>query len=393
MRGVAGGEYGNIFQDTTIRRLIYAPGSPVIFQIVRITEDRGLFAPYSLIRSGDKIFFISALGFMQMDPSGYPLPIGKERVDRTFLADVDGNNIQLVIGASDPQNSRVMWGYKSSSSSTSGQFNKIICYDYALNRFTTATLSGEYIGSVSQPGLTLESLDALAAGVLTITGAADNGGGLIRLTLSSEVANWTYGQADTTHNAGDAGTTNLGDGSQNTIEVYGVTGTTEANGNWRYTKINSTHIDLIGSTFTNAYVSGGSIGGALDAMPASLDSFSVATTPQIAMFNPSHLLGFLRGNNLEAQLTTGGKAQAGRRMTVRSIRPDTDSATVFGSVGMRERLTDNETFTSESAMTTSGYCPLRASTRIARGKIRIPAGTVWTFAMGVEPDIAMEGAR
>jgi len=28
VRGVAGGEFGNIFQDTAIRRMIYAPGSP-----------------------------------------------------------------------------------------------------------------------------------------------------------------------------------------------------------------------------------------------------------------------------------------------------------------------------------------------------------------------------
>ena len=47
VRGVAGGEFGNIFQDTAIRRLVYAPGSPVIFQIERISDDRGLYAPYS----------------------------------------------------------------------------------------------------------------------------------------------------------------------------------------------------------------------------------------------------------------------------------------------------------------------------------------------------------
>jgi hypothetical protein len=113
VRGVAGGEYGNIFQDTAIRRLVYAPGSPVIFQIERISDDRGLYAPYSLIRSGDRIFFLAAQGFMTMSPSGYPQPIGKERVDRTFKADVDTSNLQLVLGASDPRYSRVFWAYKS----------------------------------------------------------------------------------------------------------------------------------------------------------------------------------------------------------------------------------------------------------------------------------------
>ena len=45
VRGVAGGEYGVVFQDASIRRMTYAPGSPVIFQIDRITEEKGIFAP------------------------------------------------------------------------------------------------------------------------------------------------------------------------------------------------------------------------------------------------------------------------------------------------------------------------------------------------------------
>ena len=44
-------------------------------------------------------------------------------------------------------------------------------------------------------------------------------------------------------------------------------------------------------------------------------------------------------------------------------------------------------------MDATGSCPQRASTRYARGNIRIPYGTAWTFATGVEPDIALEGAR
>src|SRR5438067_1284325 len=40
--GVSGGEYGLIFQDSTIRRLTYAPGAPYTFQIDRIAVDLGL---------------------------------------------------------------------------------------------------------------------------------------------------------------------------------------------------------------------------------------------------------------------------------------------------------------------------------------------------------------
>jgi hypothetical protein len=294
VRGVAGGEFGNIFQDTAIRRLVYAPGSPVIFQIERISEDRGLYAPYSLIRSGDQIFFLGPQGFQQMSPAGYPAPIGKEKVNRTVLADIDAGNLQLVIGASDPKNNRVFWAYKSNNG-TAGLFDKLVCYDYVLERFAPLAISGEFLGSLSQPGLTLENLDNISS--------------------------------------------------------------------------------------------------SLDALGPSLDSFATSVTPEIAAFSASHQLGFFRGPSLEAQISTGAQAQPGRRVYVNGFRPITDAPAVYGSVGMRERLTDSEAFTRESAMDATGTCPQRASTRYARAKVRVPAATSWSFALGVEPDFRLEGQR
>lgn len=47
--------------------------------------------------------------------------------------------------------------------------------------------------------------------------------------------------------------------------VFGVGGTTEANGTWVITVIDATHIDLQGTTFANLYTSGGSVNGRWDA--------------------------------------------------------------------------------------------------------------------------------
>lgn len=71
----------------------------------------------------------------------------------------------------------------------------------------------------------------------TVTGAANNGSGAIRLAVNSTAA--LVGQSK--------------------VAVWGVVGTTEANNAtpWNFTIIDGTHIDLTGSTFTNAYVSGG----------------------------------------------------------------------------------------------------------------------------------------
>jgi hypothetical protein len=78
---------------------------------------------------------------------------------------------------------------------------------------------------------------------------------------------------------------------------------------------------------------------------------------------------------------------------VRGFRPVTDAGAVFGAVGKRERLTDTESFTGENAMDATGSIPARASTRYARARLRIPAGTTWSFALGVEPEFSLEGAR
>lgn len=73
---------------------------------------------------------------------------------------------------------------------------------------------------------------------LTVTGAANNGSGLIRLTISSN--------------------STLSTGQE--VSVTNVAGTTEANGSWIITVINDgVSIDLQNSTFTNTYSSGGSV--------------------------------------------------------------------------------------------------------------------------------------
>ncbi|HEY7246267.1 MAG TPA: hypothetical protein VH678_20530 [Xanthobacteraceae bacterium] len=394
VRGVAGGETGLIMQDAAIRRMIYAPGSPVIFQIERVAQDKGIFAPLSLVRGGDKVFFCGNDGFQMVTPGAYPQFIGKERVDRSFFADVDSSNLQLMIGAYDPQATRIYWAYKSLAGS-SGLFDKILVYDFVLDKWSLITgIMGEYIATLAKPGLTIENMDKLASGVISISGAANNGSNAIRLTLGSEVASWTYGLADAAHSAGQAGTTNLSNSSQNTIEVYGVMGTVEANGNWHFTVVDGTHIDLVGSTFTNAYVSGGMIGGAVDSIAFSLDSVSTNALAQLSVVNPAHQLCFNTGTPLEAILDTTEEAlDAERRVRVKGLRVMSDAPTCYGSVGARETLQQTPTYSAEELINNKGLCIANISTRMARGRLHIPAGTIWSFAIGLDPLFASEGRR
>lgn len=372
-RGIAGGETGVILQDTIIRQMTYLPGSPLIFQIQKIAEGIGIYGSYSLVRAGATILFYSLKGFHRIDPGGVPVPIGRERVDRTFFADLDVGNLQLFQGMVDPRSSRILWAYKSVNGIVN-QFDKMLCYDPVLDKFTPIKTAGECLLQLSQPGVTLEALDALAPGAMAVLGAANNGSGLIRIQVASTGSPMFNGQY---------------------VSISSVAGTTEANGNFFIAIIDSTHFDLLGSTFVHAYTSGGLVGGQLDLMTQSLDNFTSAIVPELAVFDANHLLNFFRGPNLEATLETAEQGTDNNRIKIRNgFRPVTDAPAVFGSCSKRENLQAAVAAGSESPINpVTGICNLLVDTRYSRFKVRIPAGTTWTFLNGVIPDMIATGKR
>jgi hypothetical protein len=373
LRGVAGGELqGFVFQDNAIRDMVYQPGTSIIFSFTRIAEGKGLRNPYSLVKAADRIFFRSAAGFEMIIPGSAPVPIGKERFDRTFTADLDSGNLQLFIGAYEPSSSRVYWAYKSNTGAA-GLFNRILVWDFALERATLITgVSGEYLTNIAQPGVTLEGMDAFAPGELAITGAASNGGpNLIRIAVAS-TSTLTTGQV---------------------IAISGVVGTTEANGNWTITVFDSGHFDLQGSTFVHAYVSGGIVGGSIDALSVSFDSIQAAFGIQLSIFSSNHKGGFLSGSNLEATVDTAEFGDGNQRIFVRGARPDTDCTTVAGTLLTRNRLVDAAVASVEASLNAIGYHEYRTDARLVKYRERHPASTIWNFSIGVEADTVATGMK
>lgn len=294
VRGVAGGEFGFVLQDNAIRTMIYQPGSPVIFSFDRVCEGKGMRWPYSLVRAGERIFFRSASGFEMLVPGGQPTPIGKERFDRFIDQDFDSGAPQLLLGAYEPDGSRVYWAYKSTTG-VAGLFNKILVWDFVLERPSLITgISGEYLAALATPGTTLEGLATLYA----------------------------------------------------TLEDISV----------------------------------------------SFDDIPAAFGINLSLFNSSHQGGFLSGANLEATLETAETGME-RRRTVRSVRPETDASSVFSSLLTRERLADNPATSAEVAMDSRGIAYHRTDARLFKYRNRIPAGTTWTFSIGVEPEAVGTGGR
>jgi hypothetical protein len=136
-----------------------------------------------------------------------------------------------------------------------------------------------------------------------------------------------------------------------------------------------------------------SISSSIDGLTLTLDAYATAVQPEIAQFDATNTLGFFRGPNLEATLESAEQGTDGGRLFVRGFRPITDAPTVYGSLSYRETVQAASSSLPETAINSrTGRCDLRRSTRYARFKQRIPAGTVWTFTAGVEPDLDVGGA-
>jgi hypothetical protein len=370
-----GADVGLIMQEEGARRMVYQPGSSVIFRIDRLPDVPGSLSPYSLVSTLGGAFYFSTRGFGRTTADGAFTPIGEERVNRAILGNIpesspsdlldlayDSSKPDNMIGAVDPGSSLVLWVYRDRIEDVA-YYNRALIYHTTLNRFSPLTLNLQYIGATASPGLTLESLDQINA--LAITGAADNGAGLVRITVAS--------------------TAGLTTGDVKTISSVG--GVTAANGTFAITVIDATTFDLQGSTFSGAYTSGGIVGGSLEALAFSFDSIALATLPSIAGFTSTSALGFFSGATLEATLETSEQSFAPRRIFVNGMWPLTDANTVYGSVVTRDTLS-NTTATegTEGEMNADGYIPLLDEGRYVRGRVRIPHGVTWSFATGIEPD-------
>jgi hypothetical protein len=151
---VIGGEYGVIFQERSIQRMTYV-GSPVIFQFDEVEQNHGTPAPQSVVAHRDMIYYLGQDGFYVFD-GARSRPIGKNKVDKSFFAEVNQSNLHKITGVVDPINSIVMWGYPTGSNTTN---NKIIAYNWSTQRWSYGEIENQFLVWHIPDGYTLDELD------------------------------------------------------------------------------------------------------------------------------------------------------------------------------------------------------------------------------------------
>jgi hypothetical protein len=102
---------------------------------------------------------------MKSDASGSLVPIGTQRVDNTFFADYDDAHPEFMIGSADPASNVCMWAYKSKSAGSLAGFNRLLCYNWLLDKWTPVNMYGQYLSSLAKPGITLEGLNTISASI------------------------------------------------------------------------------------------------------------------------------------------------------------------------------------------------------------------------------------
>lgn len=133
--------------------------------------------------------------------------------------------------------------------------------------------------------------------------------------------------------------------------------------------------------------------GSLDTLPYSLDApFWKGGTPLLALFNASHRLNYLQGPNMAAEFVTAD-GQGEQRAQIRAVRPHIDTTAVTVAVSMRERDADTWVFPPEESMEDTGEVPAWCSGNLARARVKISAGAVWTYAKGLKTVLGRAGKR
>lgn len=161
---VVGGEYGVIFQERGITRMTFV-GSPLNFQFDEVESGQGWSgtpAPGSVIKVGNQIAYLGRDGFYMFNGTS-SVPIGTNKVDRTFWADVDETYLNRICAAVDPNRQIIYWTY-ASSNATAGNPDKILAYNYAptaTKRWGTVVVDTEYLLQSFGESTSLDGLDAI----------------------------------------------------------------------------------------------------------------------------------------------------------------------------------------------------------------------------------------
>lgn len=165
--GLVGGEYGLIFKENAIFRMS-PTGDDSVWQFDEIVTDIGCIAPWSLATAGKLTFFLSSKGWMATDGVTVEA-IGNEKIDRTFFELLDRTYIDNMSAAGDPRGQLLFIAVPSANPTT-----QVFIYHYALQQWSTASITSERIFPALSNSINIEGLDAIYSNLDSVPVSLDS---------------------------------------------------------------------------------------------------------------------------------------------------------------------------------------------------------------------------
>jgi len=162
IRGVVGGEFGVVLQDDAINRFTFQTTGE-IFRRDKIATNVGCSIQGSVAYHANRIFFAHRSGFYMLVDGQQLVPIGAEKVDRTFWETVNQSYLSRVTAAVDPLNSLYLVSFPDADASA-GTPNTIWAYHWEAQKWSQASPGNhEMIATGSQQGaIDLDTADSFA---------------------------------------------------------------------------------------------------------------------------------------------------------------------------------------------------------------------------------------
>jgi hypothetical protein len=158
--GLVGGQYAIIFQETAIRRGTYV-GPDLIFQFDAISTERGCAASGSIASYQQLVFFLAADGFFLLSGGEAERPIGDQKIDSWFWANVNESHLHRISAGIDSSRKLYLVAFPSANSAT-GAPDTLLIYNWTIDRWSRAEVGVDILcRMMNKLGETLDSLDAV----------------------------------------------------------------------------------------------------------------------------------------------------------------------------------------------------------------------------------------
>jgi hypothetical protein len=187
---ITSGEIGYVFRQNQIVRMDYVGGATV-FRLSVISPNRGAVYGRTVCQDNRRVFFYADDGFFEIN-GDQVISIGAEKVNRFFDVDLNKAFSDRICAAVDPFNQLALWLYPSASNTanTTGICDKILIYNYATQKWSTATANASTIFSQFVGAYTVELMDIISENLDQINIALDtdfwSGGQLLLGAIDSD---------------------------------------------------------------------------------------------------------------------------------------------------------------------------------------------------------------